>query len=45
VLPHVGDFLVFRWEVIMAADGSVDDAVKAFLIRDGAQLCHVGFFA
>ncbi|KAE9246626.1 hypothetical protein PF001_g24608 [Phytophthora fragariae] len=39
----IDDAIVFRGEAVMADNGDVEYAVKAYVIRLGAQLCHVGF--
>ena len=39
---HVGDVIVFRWEVVPIEE-DMEEVVKAYLIRDGSQTCHIGF--
>ena len=39
---HTGDVIIFRWAVIPIND-EAEEVIKAFVIRDGSQACHVGF--
>jgi hypothetical protein len=40
---NVNDVIVFRGEAIPTEDGELEYVVKAYLVRAGSQLCHVGF--
>ncbi|ETN01128.1 hypothetical protein F441_18609 [Phytophthora nicotianae CJ01A1] len=39
----VGDVLLFREEVDDQGDNRLGYCLKAYLIRDGSQTCHVGY--
>jgi hypothetical protein len=38
----VDNVVVFRWEVI-PINNKPEETIKAYLIKDGTQLCHIGF--
>lgn len=39
---RLDDLIIFRWEVV-PIEGDLEEVVKAYLIRDGTQGCHIGF--
>jgi hypothetical protein len=40
---QIGDILVFRWKVIPTDNDEIEEVIKAFIIKDGSQECHVGY--
>ena len=37
--------IVFRWQVVSAENDELEEVIKAFIIRDGSQECHVGYLS